>query len=174
VKVTYSIEQSRAWEDNRFSVSQEILHILWKSKVHYRIHKCPPTVRILSQTDPVYVPTSHFLKFHLLSSHLALGLPSGLFPSCFLTKILHTLLLSPICDICNTHIILLDLITRTVMGEEYRSLRSSLRSFLHSPVTSSLLGSNILLNTLFSSTLSYVPPSVRATKFHTQKHQEKL
>ena len=36
----------------------------------------------------------------------------------------------------------------------YRSLSFSLCSFLHSPVTSSLLGPNILLNTLFSNTLS--------------------
>ena len=34
------------------------------------------------------------------------------------------------------------------------SLSSSLRSFLHSPVTSSLLGPNILLNTLFSNNVS--------------------
>ena len=34
------------------------------------------------------------------------------------------------------------------------SLSSSLCSFLHSPVTSSLLGPSILLNTLFSNTLS--------------------
>jgi len=40
------------------------------------------------------------------------------------------------------------------LGEEYRSLSSSLCSFLHSPVTSSLLGPNILLSTLFSNTLS--------------------
>jgi len=39
-------------------------------------------------------------------------------------------------------------------GEEYRSLSSSLCSFLHTPVTSSLLGPNILLSTLFSNTLS--------------------
>jgi len=37
---------------------------------------------------------------------------------------------------------------------EYRSLSSSLCSFLHFPVTSSLLGSNILLSSLFSDTLS--------------------
>ena len=40
------------------------------------------------------------------------------------------------------------------MGEQYRSLSSSLCSFLHSLVTSSLLGPNTLLNTLFSNTLS--------------------
>ena len=80
-----------------------------------------------------------------LSSHLHLGLPNGLFPSGFPTKTLYT---PP-----PTH-------TRymprpsTIFGEQYRSLSSSLRSFLHSPVNSSLLGPNILLNTLFSNTLS--------------------
>jgi hypothetical protein len=46
------------------------------------------------------------------------------------------------------------LITRIIFGEEYRSLSSPLCTFLHSPVTSSLLGSNILLSTLFSNTLN--------------------
>jgi hypothetical protein len=40
------------------------------------------------------------------------------------------------------------------LGKEYRSFSSLLRSFLYSPVTSSLLGPNTLLNTLFSDTLS--------------------
>ena len=39
-------------------------------------------------------------------------------------------------------------------GEEYRSLSSSLCSFLHSSVTSSLLGPNNLLRTLFSNALN--------------------
>ena len=51
------------------------------------------------------------------------------------------------------HPILLYLITRIVLGEEYRSLSTSLCSLLHSPVTSSLLGPNILISTLFSNTL---------------------
>jgi hypothetical protein len=46
------------------------------------------------------------------------------------------------------------LITRIIFGDEYRSLSSSLCSFLHSPVASSLLGPNIPLSTLFSNTLS--------------------
>ena len=90
----------------------------------------------------------------ILSSHLRLGLPSGLFHSGFPTKPLNSPLLSHTRAICPAHIILLDFITRTILDEEYRSVSSSLCSILHSPVTSSLLGPNILLSTLFSNTLS--------------------
>ena len=75
----------------------------------------------------------------ILSSHLHLGLPSGLLPSDFSTKILYTPLLSPIRDSRSAHVILFDLNTRTILGEVYRSSSSSLCSFLHSPLTSSLL-----------------------------------
>jgi len=63
--LTYSIQQSPSWESNRFADSQEIPRILWNPKFHYRIHKYPPPVPILSQLDPVHTPTSHFLKTHL-------------------------------------------------------------------------------------------------------------
>jgi hypothetical protein len=41
-----------------------------------------------------------------------------------------------------------------ILGEEHKLWSSSLCSFLQPPVTSSLCGSNILLSTLFSNTLS--------------------
>ena len=45
-----------------FAASQEIPHILWNPKVHYRTHKPPPPVSILGQPNPVHIPTSHLLQ----------------------------------------------------------------------------------------------------------------
>jgi len=90
----------------------------------------------------------------ILSSHVRLGLPSGLFPSGFHTKTLYTPLLSPTRATCTAHLIFLDFITRTELGEGWGSFSSSLCSFLYSPLTSSLLDPNILLKTLFSNTLN--------------------
>ena len=62
-------------------------------------------------------PTS-WRSILILSSHLYLGLPSGVFPSGFLAKTLHTLLLSPICATRAAHLILLNLITWIILGED--------------------------------------------------------
>jgi hypothetical protein len=91
------------------------------------------------------------------------------------TKTLYTPLLSPISSRCPAHLILLDFITRTIFGEEYRSLSSSLCSFHHSHVTSSLLGPYILLSTHFSNTLSLrFSLNVSDQVSHTYKKEEKL
>ena len=115
--LTYSMEQSLSWEANRFAASQEIPRILWKSKVHYRIHKCPPPVPILNHLDPIHTPTSHFLKTHF---NIIFSSTPGIrewsrslrFPH---RNSVHNSPL-PIRAICPAHLILLYFISRNNIG----------------------------------------------------------
>ena len=160
--LTYSMVQSPSWEANWFAASQKIPPISRNPKVHYRTHKRPPPVPILGQPNPVHIPTFHLLEIHPNIIHPSKPRSRQWFlPSGFPTKTLYTPLSSPIRATCPAHLILLDFITRTILGVEYKPFSSSLCNLLHSPVTSSLLGPNMLLNIMFSSTpqLPFLPQS---------------
>ena len=75
----------------------------------------------------------------------------------------------PIRAKCSVHIIAFYLIPYKILDEQYRSLSSSLISFLYSPATSSLSGKNIL-STLLSNALRLCSSlEIRQTKFQTHK-----
>ena len=155
--IAYSVVQSPYWEANWFAASQEIPRISRNPKIHYRSHNLPPTVSILGQPNPVRIPTSHLLEIHPNIIHPSTPKsPQWSLSLRFLHQDPIHPLSSPIRATCPAHLILLDFITRTVLGEEYKSFSSSLCNLLHSPVTSSLLGPNILPNTMFSNTLSFL------------------
>ena len=156
--LTYSMVQSLIWEANWFAASQEITCISRNPKVHYRTHKRPPPVSILGQPNPVHIPTSYLLEICLiLSTHLRLGLPSGLFPSGFPTKTLYTPSPHPYAPHAKPFSFFsISSSAQYWVSSTNHLAPSSLCSLLHSTVTSSLLGPNILLNTMFSNTLSFL------------------
>jgi hypothetical protein len=163
------MEQNRFWKANSSSASQKISRVLWKSEVHYHIYKSYPPVPILSQINPVRAshPTS-WRSVVILSSHQCQGFQTGLFPSGFPTISLYVHIHSLIPNTCSARLVYLGLITPRIYGEEYRSLRSSLCSLIHSPVT---LRPNTFLSILFPGTISPCS-SVCETQFRTHTNQE--
>ena len=106
--LTYSIVQSPSWEANWFAASQEIP----------AFHGTPRFITTLtsvrhqslswaSPIQSIYPHPTSWRSILILSTHLSLGLPSGLLPSGFPSKTLYNPLSSPIRATCPAHLILL-------------------------------------------------------------------
>ena len=82
-----------------------------------------PPVSILGQPNPVHMPTSHLLEIHPNIIHPSKPRPPQWSPSLRFPHQdpIHPLY-SPIRATCPAQQILLDFITRTILGEEYKSL----------------------------------------------------
>jgi hypothetical protein len=123
------MDPSPSWEAASCVATQELLSILWNPKFHYRGHKSPPRVPILSQISTVHIMASYLRSILILSTHLSLALPSGHFPLGFPSNILYAFLFSHIHATYYAHLILLDFIILIILDEQYKLWSSSLCSF---------------------------------------------
>ena len=157
-RLVHSMEQSPSWENNRFSASQEIPPSFTEPKVLLPYSWSLP---ILSQIIPV-----HALPYHFLKIHFTIILPSipGPLKWFFPLRLPHQI---TVCIFTLSHTCFLPRPSHSFRFDQpnwhYRSLSSSLCSFLHSPVTP-LSSAQIFSSATYSQTLS--APSMRASKFH--------
>ena len=111
------------------------LQLVKKFPVFHGTRRFITALTSVRQPYPVHIPTSHLLKIHRNIIHPSTPRSphwshSLRFPH---QDPIHALS-SPIRATCPAHLILLDVITRTILGEEYKSFSSSLCNLLHPPL----------------------------------------
>ena len=99
----------------------------------------------------------------ILSTHLLLGLPSGLVPSGL--PHYNIVCISPLSYTWHTSF------EHSLRFDGWKLLSSSVGSFLQYPVTSSFLDKNVFIRTVFCNTSASLPHWMWQTKFHTHTKQ---
>jgi hypothetical protein len=155
---------------------QEITRILCNLKVHYRVHKRPPTIPILSPMNQYTSPKYNFPKIH---SNLVPIYVYDSLVNCSLQDSQPKCSMYPSHTPCGPHALPVSssvaLITLTILGDENKPCSSSLSSYHNPPVTSSHLGPNIHRSDLFSNTLYLCSPlNVRDKVSHPYKTTRKI
>ena len=142
--ITNLKDQSSSWEADSFELVKKFPNSFGTWRYINHVYKNLPLVPNLSQMNAVHTIPVRSFKIQVVS---------------FLQNSYHNpicICLLPLCAISPAHLILFcDLITVIIIiDEEYNLWSFSLCHFLHSPVTSSLLGQSIFLHALFCSAFS--------------------
>jgi len=116
-ELTNYVEQSSSCETNRFSVTQEILGILWNPKVHYRVHNRPSLVPVLSYMNPVHALPCWAYKIHF---NVLSAIPVSSKQS-FHCSFHHQNPAFSILFTCPTYLIPRNLMTVVIFGEKYKA-----------------------------------------------------